>query len=291
MGYEMSAVTIENITDIFEQSLSDEMNPRAREVITSMVRHMHAFLREVRVTHEEFLVGIDYLTRAAALTDDKRNEFILMADVLGVESLCDAISHDAHGDETESAVLGPFYREGAPRLGRDATISQRGEADGPSVRVRGKITDPEGNPIAGAEIDVWSTAPAGLYEQQDPEQPEYNLRGIFTTAEDGSYVFRAVKPVSYPIPYDGPAGDLLQVMGRHPMRPSHIHMLIRAEGFKTLISQVYDREDEYVKSDSVYSVKGSLLVDYQKQDGSDVDYLVEHDMVLKPVAQEAERAA
>ena len=278
----MSTVNIDNLTDVFERSLSEDMAPRAREVIVSMVRHLHAFARETRLTHDEWLVGIDYLTRAAEITDDKRNEFILISDVLGLESLVDTISHDAQDGETESAVLGPFYRKGAPRLGRDDTISQRESADGPSVRLRGKITDVEGNPISGAEIDVWETGPDGLYEQQDAAQPDMNLRGVFSTAADGTYVFRAVKPVSYPIPYDGPAGDLLKVMGRHPFRPAHIHMLVRAPGFRSLVSQIYDRTDPYVESDSVYSVKESLQVDFvQSPLGSDVAFEVEHDVVLK----------
>ncbi len=279
----MSNVNIENITDVFVDSLSSEMSPRSREVMVSMVRHLHDFAREVKLTHDEWLVGIDYLTRAGRMTDDKRNEFILISDVLGLESLADAISHGATEQATESAVLGPFFRENATRLERDASISKRGDEDGPSCRLSGKITDVEGKPIVGATIDVWETGPEGLYEQQDPNQPDMNLRGIFTTGADGTYSIRAVKPVSYPIPYDGPAGDLLQVMGRHPYRPAHIHMLIKAPGYKTLVSQLYDRTDEYVDTDSVYSVKESLLIDFEKQpEGSDVAYAVSHDVVLKP---------
>ena len=278
----MSNVNIDNITEVFEHSLSDDMAPRAREVLVSMVRHLHAFAREVRLTHDEWLVGIDYLTRAAAMTDDKRNEFILISDVLGLESLVDAISHNAQDGETESAVLGPFYRSGAPRLARDETISQREDADGPSLRLKGRVTDADGHPISGAEIDVWETGPDGLYEQQDAAQPDMNLRGVFSTDADGSYALRAVKPVSYPIPFDGPAGDLLKTMGRHPYRPAHIHMLVRAPGFRTLVSQIYDRKDPYVESDSVYSVKESLQVDFVEcPPGGDVAFEVEHNVVLK----------
>lgn len=278
----MKTVTVENITDVFMESLSDDMNPRAREVLTCLVKHLHDFAREVKLTHDDWLVGIDYLTRAGQMTDDKRNEFILVSDVLGIESLADAISHAAIGEETESAVLGPFFREGAPKLPRDATISQRGEADGPSVRMSGRIVDMDGRPVPEASFDVWETGPEGLYEQQDPDQPDYNLRGQFVVDGDGTYSFRGVKPVSYPIPYDGPAGDLLQVMGRHPYRPAHIHMLVRAPGFQTLVSQIYDKKDEYIDSDSVYSVKGSLMVDFEPAPaGSDVDFIVKHDVILK----------
>lgn len=281
----MSNVNIENITDVFVDSLSGEMSPRSREVMVSMVRHLHDFAREVKLTHDEWLVGIDYLTRAGRMTDDKRNEFILISDVLGLESLADAISHGATDKATESAVLGPFYRENAPRMDRDGSISKRGTKDGPSCRITGKITDVEGKPLAGATLDVWETGPEGLYEQQDPSQPDMNLRGVFTTDADGTYSMRVVKPVSYPIPYDGPAGDLLQVMGRHPYRPAHIHMLVKARGYQTLVSQLYDRTDEYVDSDSVYSVKESLLIDFERQsDDSDVEFAVTHDVVLKPAS-------
>jgi len=149
--------------------------------------------------------------------------------------------------------------------------------------MRGRVTDVHGAPVANAELDVWETGPEGLYEQQDPNQPDMNLRGRFRTDADGTYEFRAVRPVSYPIPYDGPTGDILQAMGRHPYRPSHIHMIVRAEGMKTLISQIYDRNDEYIESDSVYSVKGSLLVDFEPAPAEhDVDFLVTHDVILKP---------
>lgn len=273
---------IETISDTVIASMSAKMDPRAREVLTSLVRHLHDFAREVKLTYPEWLTGIDYLTRAGQMTDEKRNEFILLCDVLGIEALVDAITHDAIGNETESAVLGPFYREGAPVLERGATISKRGELDGPSVLLRGRITDAANKPLANALIEVWECAPNGLYEQQDPEQPDMNLRGQFRTAADGSYEIRCVRPVSYPVPYDGPAGDILQVMGRHPYRPSHVHMMIAAPGFKTLISQLYDKEDKYLDSDSVYSVKGTLLMDFKpapKELGT--QFVVDHNVVMK----------
>lgn len=282
----MSAVTVENITEVFEQSISDTLTGRRREVLISLVRHLHDFCREVNLTHEEWLVGIDFLTRAGQMTDEKRNEFILVCDVLGIESLVDAISHEGGEDITESSVLGPFYRPNAAKLGYDDTISKRGDADGESVRLVGRVTDPNGNPIAGATLDVWETGPDGLYEQQDAAQPDMNLRGVFQSREDGTYSMRAVRPVSYPIPYDGPAGDILQLMGRHPYRPAHIHMIVRAEGFQTLVSQIYDRTDEYIGTDSVYAVKGSLTVDFEEAPaGSDVRWIVHHDVVLNRAAR------
>ncbi|MCB9794650.1 MAG: intradiol ring-cleavage dioxygenase [Alphaproteobacteria bacterium] len=282
----MSAVTIENITEVFEQSISPELTGRRREVLMSLVRHLHDFCREVQLTHEEWLVGIDFLTRAGQMTDDKRNEFILVCDVLGIESLVDAISHVGGADITESSVLGPFYRPGAPQLDFDGSISQRGDVDGESVRIAGRVTDPKGQPIAGATVDVWETGPDGLYEQQDAAQPDMNLRGVFRTRADGRYSLRAVRPVSYPIPYDGPAGDILQIMGRHPYRPAHVHMIVKAPGFQPLVSQIYDTSDEYIGTDSVYAVKGSLMVDFERApEGSDVRWVVTHDIVLNRAAR------
>ncbi|MEM8795178.1 MAG: intradiol ring-cleavage dioxygenase [Pseudomonadota bacterium] len=278
----MQTVTIDNITDVVIGAMSDETPPRVKEVLTDFVRHMHDFVRETRLTHDEWLVGIDYMTRAAALTDEKRNEFILLSDIFGLETLVDAISHDAEENETESAVLGPFFREGSPVLPTGATISQRGAEDGPPALVEGQISNAKGEPIAGAMIHVWETGPEGLYEQQDPNQPDMNLRGRFKTDEQGRYAFRGVRPVSYPIPYDGPTGDLLQLMGRHPYRPAHIHMVVEAPGYRKLISQLYDSTDEYLESDSVFSVKGSLIIDFKPAPiDADVDYVVEHNVVLK----------
>ncbi|MEM9133232.1 MAG: dioxygenase [Actinomycetota bacterium] len=276
----MAQITIENITDVFEKSIEADMDPRLRELLTGLVRHLHDFARETRLTHDEWFAAMMFLTRAGAMTDDKRNEFVLIADVLGIESLVDAITHDAQGDETESAVLGPFYREGAPVKGFDDTISMRGALDGETARIRGRVVDRNGEPIAGATLDVWETARNGMYEQQDPDQPDMNLRGLFETAADGTYSIRCVRPVSYPIPFDGPAGEVLAAMGRHPNRPGHIHMIVRKDGYQSLVSQLYDRSDPYLSSDAVYAVKGSLVVDFEAG-GDGVEYTVTHNVVLK----------
>jgi catechol 1,2-dioxygenase len=280
----MKSITVDNVTEVVLNSMSKEMTPRAREVMTSLITHLHAFARDVRLTHDDWLVGIDYLTRTGQMTDDKRNEFILVSDVLGLESLCDAISHDAQGRETESTVLGPFFREGGPKLARGASIANRGDADGPSCLLHGRVTDIDGKPIAGAKINVWETGPEGLYEQQDAQQPDMNLRGVFETDADGTYEIRAVRPVPYPVPYDGPAGDILKIMGRHPYRPAHIHMIIEAPGYKKLVSQLYDKTDKYLDSDSVYAVKDSLLLDFKPTHGADTKFDVTHDVVMKRLA-------
>lgn len=279
----MKTVTIENITEIAIEAMSSEMEPRIKEILTSLITHLHDFARDVNLTHEEWLKGMEIMAHAGRMTDGKRNEFILLSDIIGLESLVDAISHNQQGEETESAVLGPFFREGAPVYPAGASISQRGEADGPGVLLTGYVKDLQGNAVTNAVIDVWETGPEGLYEQQDPNQPEFNLRGRFKTDENGYYKIKAVKPVSYPIPYDGPSGDLLQAMGRHPYRPAHIHMILQAQGYQTLVSQLYDKNDEYIDSDSVFAVKGSLLIDFKPAPAEmeTVEYVVEHDVILK----------
>ncbi len=278
----MKTVTIDNITDLVIDAMSDDTSPRVRDILTSLVRHMHDFTREVKLTPEEWWIGIDFMSRAGKMTDDKRNEFILVADILGMESLVDAISHDVQENETDSAILGPFFREGAPELAAGASTAQRGEADGPSVLLRGRITATDGSPVANAVINVWETGPEGLYEQQDPNQPDMNLRGRFRSDKNGDYLIRAVRPISYPIPFDGPGGDLLQITGRHPYRPAHIHMVVEAEGYRKLISQIYDSEDKYLESDSVFAVKGSLIVEFKPAPVDlDVDFVVDHNVTLK----------
>jgi catechol 1,2-dioxygenase len=287
----MSDLSTQPITDAAIAAISAEVSPRAREVMSSLITHLHDFARDVNLTTEEWLAACHFLKRAGDMTDARRNELILVSDVLGLESLVDALTNKAVGAQTESAVLGPFYRENAPVLPNGASIVQGG-VPGETVLVQGRVTGPNGKPIEGAEIDVWETSPNGLYEQQDPEQPEMNLRGLFRSDAEGRYAFRCLKPVSYPIPFDGPAGDLLQLMGRHPYRPAHIHYIVRAPGCRTLVTQIFDRTDKYNTDDAVFAVKDSLLVDFKPAPaGSDVAYLVEYDIELAPAAPSQVKAA
>lgn len=212
----MGKISTQAITDAAIAAISADASPRARQVMTSLIRHLHDFAREVELTTEEWLAACHFLKRAGDMTDDRRNELILVSDVLGLESLVDALTNKAEGKQTESAVLGPFYRESAPVLPNGASVVQGG-VPGETVLVEGRITGPDGKPIQGAEIDVWETSPNGLYEQQDPDQPDMNLRGIFCTDAEGRYAFTCLKPVSYPIPFDGPAGDLLQRCAAKPI--------------------------------------------------------------------------
>lgn len=287
----MSNASTNAFTESVVAAMSPDMDPRARLVMASLIRHIHDFAREVNLTTEEWLAGLDLLIRAGKMSDDKRNEMILLSDIIGLESLVDTLDHQAEGGATESAVLGPFYREGAPILPNGASIVQGGET-GPMALVQGCVTGPDGRPLAGAVVDVWETSPNGLYEQQDPDQPDMNLRGRFQTDAEGRYAFRCVRPVSYPIPFDGPAGDLLQLMGRHPYRPAHIHFIVKAPGCRKLVTQIFDRQDRYCADDAVFAVKDSLKVDFVPAPaGSDADFLVEYNIQLAAEATELRAVA
>ena len=218
----------------FTQAVIDatgsEASPRIRKVVGSLIQHLHDFLRENEVTVEEWLAGVDLINQAGQMSDEKRNEGQLMCDVLGIESLVDEITYkvatDAPDQPTATAILGPFWRKDAPKRQMGDTIVH-GIDDGDHAYMYGQVTDfSTGKPIENAELDVWHTAPNGLYEQQDPDQVDYNLRGRFTTGKDGKYAFYCLRPTSYPIPFDGPAGKLLQLLDRHPMRPAHIHFIV-----------------------------------------------------------------
>jgi protocatechuate 3,4-dioxygenase beta subunit len=234
-------------------------NPRLREITEAAIRHLHAFVEEVGLQRDEWFAGIQFLTATGQKCDDRRQEFILLSDTLGVSSLVEMITHDAAEGSTENTVLGPFYVADSP-------IRERGESmlvdpdDGDRVVIRGTITDADGNPIAGATLDCWQNATAGFYavQQPDKQSPE-NLRGIYRTDADGTYEIRTVRPVPYPVPDDGPAGDLLKSHGRNWMRPGHTHMWVRADGYKDLITHVFDEQSDYLHDDAVFGVRDSLV--------------------------------
>lgn len=260
----MSTVTIDNVTDVVLSAIGKhgDVTPRNREVLSALIRHIHDFSREVKLQHHEFLYACDFLARAGQLCDDKRQEFILLGDIIGLEVLVDMLSHSTEAGARESSVLGPFYRENPPVLPKGGSIVQMHFDDEESLYFEGYIRDTDGNPISGALVDVWEDAPNGLYENHDPNQPDYNLRGRLQSDENGHYAFRAVRPVAYPIPDDHTAGELIRAMGHHPMRPSHMHFMIQKDGYRRLISQVFDSRDEYLESDSVFAVKKSLIGEY-----------------------------
>jgi catechol 1,2-dioxygenase len=248
----------------------------------SLIRHAHDFCKDVKITHHEWLEACEFLRRAGDISDENRNEFILISDILGIEVLVDMIDHPVTEGESCSTVLGPFYRENPPVLPNGASIVQKDFPEQETVLVRGQILATDGKPLAGVVIDVWEDAPNGLYEQQDPDQPDYNLRGRFHTDVNGHYAFVGIRPVPYPIPYDGAAGELLNYMGHHPWRPGHIHFMISKDGYRPLISQIYDSATKYLDNDSVFAVKQDLIGDLVKAPaGSKTDYVMDFNFVLK----------
>jgi catechol 1,2-dioxygenase len=283
----MRNVTIENVTDVVTNSLgkNGEITDRNRVVLTALIKHLHDFCRDVTLTHDEFLFACDYLGRAGAICDDKRQEFILLGDILGVEVLVDMLTYPVTGTESESTVLGPFYRENPPVLPKGASTVQKHYDDEESVFFEGFVKDSNGAPVANVTMDVWEDAPNGLYENHDPDQPDFNLRGRFETDENGHYAFRAVRPVPYPIPDNETAGELLHAMGHHPNRPGHMHFILSKDGYRTLVSQVYDSESEWLDNDSVFAVKESLVAKFNTAgDELDTDLHVKFDFVLTTAA-------
>ena len=237
-------------------------DPRLREILVAMVKHLHAFVREVRLTEVEFREATAMLNEIGRLHTDQHNEFVLMAGSLGVSSLVCLLNNGDRGQtETSQSLLGPFWRLNSPRVENGGTII-RSETPGTPLFVHAKVVDRDGKPIAGAEVDVWHASPVGLYENQDPDQAEMNLRGKFMTDEQGRFWFRTVKMVGYPIPVDGVVGRLLKAQGRHPYRPAHLHALIFKHGYKTLISQVFDPSDPNIDSDVQFGVTAALTGDF-----------------------------
>ncbi|MFV0385305.1 dioxygenase [Paracoccus sp. (in: a-proteobacteria)] len=279
----MRNVTVDNVTDTVIRSLGQhqQIPARQREIMESLIRHLHGFCKEVNLNHSEFLVACDFLGRAGAICSDKRQEFILLADILGVEVLVDMLSNPVAGNETISTVLGPFFRENAPVMPKGASTVQKEFEGQETVYVEGYIRDMDGNPVAGAVIDVWEDAPNGLYENHDPGQPDYNLRGRFESDENGHYAFRGIRPVAYPIPGDETAGELIRFMGHHCMRPGHLHMMVTREGYRPLISQIFDSESAHLDDDSVFAVKEELIGEFRKApEGADTDLVLRFDFVL-----------
>ncbi len=267
----------ETLTAEVLRRLSGTPNRRLKQVMTSMVKHLHAFVREVRPTQAEWFEGIKFLTETGHWCDDKRQEFILMSDTLGVSMLVDFLNYGKVGSATESTVLGPFFVENAPELEHGASIVKPGTPGEPCF-VRGRVKDLQGRPVAGAIIDVWQAGGDGFYDVQKPDGT--NLRARFRSGADGGFSFRCVKPESYPVPHDGPVGKMLVATGRHPMRPGHLHFMIEAPGYDKLVTHLFVKGDEYLDSDAVFGVKRSLIVDFARD--SSGTYALAYDFVLKP---------
>lgn len=244
--------------------LADDTDPRLRVVLTALIKHLHAFAKEVGLTHAEWRKGLELLTKAGEMTDDERNEFVLFSDVLGLSSLVDML-HSPSGC-TNSSVLGPFHILGAPELPVGGDMI--GDNPGQQVVVEGHVRDTDGNPIGGATIEIWQTADNGLYSNQDAAQPEYNLRASMTTGDDGRYALSTVRPAPYLVPTDGPVGELLNASGRHAWRPSHLHFIVQADGFRSLVTEVFPSDDPYLDQDAVFGVRTDLVMEYVPGDRS-----------------------
>lgn len=261
----MRAVTKDNITDVFMGYMSAEMDPRMREVMASLVRHLHDFARETNLTHEEWRTGIAFLEGCAAVETEDRHEFVLASDVLGLSSLVDMLHSSP--DATSSSVLGPFHVSGAPPLAVGGDMKR--DYGGPLLLAEGVVRDIDGNPIPGATIDIWQTAPNGLYASQDDEQDTFSFHGLQTVGDDGRYGFTTVKPVEYTVPSDGPVGDILRACGRHPWRPSHLHYIVEAEGFQPLVTEIFPDDDPYLDQDTVFGVRSDLVMTYVERPASE----------------------
>lgn len=280
----MRNLTEANMTEAVLASTAEGTDPRLREIMESLVRHLHAFVREVELTPEEWFAGVQFLTRVGHTCDDKRQEFILLSDTLGVSMLVDAIANRTTGGSTESSVLGPFWRDGAPFNENGSHIARGIEGDRLEVEVR--VADEAGQPIMGAEVDVWHTSPDGFYDTQIGDGEEHNMRGRFHTDADGTVRFTSVMPHSYPIPDDGPVGDMLKALGRHPYRPAHVHFWLSAPGRRDLVTQVFVNEDRYLDSDAVFGVKNSLVAPFDRDPVSGA-YRLAYEFRLSPPGRQA----
>lgn len=257
----MRSVTKDNITDVFASYFGEDTDPRVKEVLSALARHMHDFAREVNLTHDEWRVGIDFLTRAGEITTPERQEFVLLSDVMGLSSLVDMLHSTP--EATSSSVLGPFHVSNPPPLAIGGDMKRHYE--GEIVLVEGTVRDTDGNAIPGAQIDIWQTAPNGMYSSQDPEQDIHSFHGLMTADQNGRYAFTTVRPVEYTVPSDGPVGDILNAAGRHPWRPSHLHYIVTAEGFRSLVTEVFPDDDPYLDQDTVFGVREDLVMTYVKQ--------------------------
>lgn len=261
----MRNVTKDNITEVFMGYLAEDSDTRVRDVIGAMVKHLHAFARETNLTHDEWRKGIDFLQGCAAVECEDRHEFVLASDVLGLSSLVDMLHSSP--EATSSSVLGPFHVSGAPPLAFGGDMKRH--YGGPILLAEGTIKDTDGNPIAGAELDIWQTAPNGKYASQDEEQDTYSFHGLMTVGDDGRYAFTTVKPVEYTVPDDGPVGEILRACGRHPWRPSHLHYIVKAPGYRSLVTEIFPDDDPYLDEDTVFGVRNDLVMTYVEKPASE----------------------
>jgi hydroxyquinol 1,2-dioxygenase len=285
------------LTEAVIARLANDTDPRFRKIITSLITHVHEFVREVELTEEEWFEAIKFLTATGKKCDDKRQEYILLSDVLGVSMLVDAINHRRPAGATENTVLGPFFVHGAKQIknGDDMAAGWKGEP----TFVSGRVLSTEGTPIAGATLDMWQSNSEGWYDVQLADTGGKELRGTLRADADGRFWFRTILPTSYPVPTDGPVGLILKRMGRHPMRPAHLHFIVAAPGFETAVTHLFVKGDKYLESDAVFGVKDSLVVDYKRSDSAAEAekvglkapfYSASYDFVLRPADERKQQS-
>lgn len=278
----MSYFSEEGSAEAVNSRMGAEADARLQQVMASLVRHLHAFAKDIQLRPEEWEFAIDFLTRTGQLCSGTRQEFILLSDTLGFSMLVDAINNRRPPAATENTVFGPFHVVDAPIRAMGDCISLDGK--GESCLFEGRVLDLDGNPVEGACLDVWSDNADGYYDVQQPEtQPRWNNRGRFITGPDGCYSFIGIKPVSYPIPHDGPVGQMLAALGRHPFRPAHMHFLITAPGYQKVVTHTFVDDDSWLTSDAVFGVKESLKTRYERLDaGAATQWRSSFDFVLVP---------
>jgi hydroxyquinol 1,2-dioxygenase len=279
-----------NITEAVLARVANAPDPRIRQISEALVRHLHAFVREIEPSFAEWEAALAFLAKTGQMCDDKRHEFILLSDTLGVSMLVDAINHRLPEGATETTVLGPFFVAAAPELPLGADISPG--VPGEPMFISGSVRDPQGRPIANATVDTWHSDDDGNYDVQKLDDlSELAMRARLRTDQDGRFHYRTVRPAAYPIPHDGPVGAMLEAQGRHPWRPAHVHFMIAAPGHETLVTHVFEAGDPYLDSDAVFGVKDSLIRDWQRHtagaapDGTTADrpfVTLHYDFGLKP---------
>jgi hydroxyquinol 1,2-dioxygenase len=286
-----TATAPEQITAEVVARFDECPDPRLREIMQALVRHLHGFALEVRLREAEWAAAVRILTETGRITTEQRQEFILWSDTLGLSMLVDAIEHPISGSGTESTVLGPFYVADSPLREFGASVSER-PVQSPAW-VWGRVFGIDGSPIAGAQLDVWQNGEDRMYAVQTPEAPEGHLRGRYRTREDGSYAFLGVRPLPYTVPDDGPVGQMFEATARHPWRPAHIHLIVSAPGFQKLTTHIFDSESDYLDSDTVFAVKPSLVREFVPRAADDPErpagvtgpwFSVENNIVLVPAS-------
>jgi hydroxyquinol 1,2-dioxygenase len=283
-----------SITEAVIARMATSEDPRFRHVMSSLIRHLHDFVRDVQLTEKEWITAIQFLTDVGQTCTDKRQEFILLSDTLGISVLVISINHPSDDGSAESTVLGPYYWEGAPDVpnGSNLAVGVKGDP----TFYSGRVLDTSGRPLANALLDVWSGDGEGNYDMQMPDDVGMKARGKLRTDAEGRYSFRSIRPEYYPVPTDGPVGQMLRKMGRHPYRPGHIHMIVSAEGYEHVTTHIFAAGSQYLDSDAVFGVKESLIAKYDKHppgkgpNGETMDtpyYTVEYDFHLRPARSKA----